>query len=232
MAPLISVIIPAWNEEDRLPGTLLAIERACRARSDMRCEVIVVDDGSTDGTAAAALPRADRVLQMPRNQGKGAAMHAGWQAASGSVILFLDADLGETADQFPRLLEPLLRGEADLVIAMLPPAVKRGGIGLVKKLAKHGVQALCGLTPAAPLSGQRAVRREVLERCGRRSFQGFGVEVGMLIDTVKMGYRVSELEVPFAHRETGRDWRGWLHRGKQCLAVGRALWRCWRKPVC
>ncbi|CAG7642055.1 glycosyltransferase family 2 protein [Paenibacillus allorhizosphaerae] len=231
MAPLISVIIPAWNEEETLPSTLIAIQRVRQERTETAYEVIVVDDGSTDGTSMAAHPWADLVLQLPKNEGKGAAMHAGWQAASGSIILFLDADLAETADQFPLLLEPLFREEADLVIAALPPAVKRGGIGLVRKLAKHGVQALCGHTPVAPLSGQRAVRREVLERCGR-SFKGFGVEVGMLVDTVKMGYRVSELLVPFSHRETGRDVHGWLHRGKQFYAVGQALWQCWRKPVC
>ncbi|TVY11523.1 glycosyltransferase family 2 protein [Paenibacillus cremeus] len=236
MAPLISVIIPAWNEEARLPETLKALDTYRMTRPQIagiscKFEFIVVDDGSTDGTCKAALPWVDLVLRMPKNQGKGAAIHAGAKAAAGEICVFLDADLGGSAMNFPLLIEPLLRGEADMTIAELPRAVKPGGLGLVKKLAKHGVLALTGLSAAAPLSGQRAVRREILQRSGR-SFPGFGVEVGILIDAIKLGYRIQELQIPFTHRETGRAWRDWLHRGKQFYAISRTLWQCWRRPVC
>ncbi|MGG1600232.1 glycosyltransferase family 2 protein [Paenibacillus naphthalenovorans] len=236
MTTLVSVIIPVWNGAERLPATLKAVDRVistiegAKPRA-LKFQLIVVDDGSVDDTRAAAYPWADLVIGFPVNRGKAAAMSAGCRAAGGEIFVFLDADLGETAACFPVLLEPLVQNQADLTVARLPQVNKPAGFGLVKGLASRGVKALSGYSSLAPLSGQRAVRAEVWKRCGR-VYTGFGVEVGMLIDTVKLGYRVMELAVPFGHRETGRDWGGFVHRGKQFVAVGLALWECWRKPVC
>ncbi|WP_010499113.1 glycosyltransferase family 2 protein [Paenibacillus elgii] len=232
MAPLISVIIPAWNESRLLASTLEAVSKAhASAAFSFDMQLIVVDDGSRDGTGDVACAWADVVLRFPVNSGKGAAMYAGWQAASGEIVVFLDADLGSTAEKFPLLLEPVLRGEADLTVAKLPPASIPGGFGLVRGLAGRGVRLLSGYDSGAPLSGQRAMRSEVLRRCERK-YQGFGAEVGMMVDAVKLGFRIVELEVPFRHRETGRTWQGWIHRGKQLCEVGLTLWQCWRKPAC
>ncbi|UUZ79543.1 glycosyltransferase family 2 protein [Paenibacillus sp. P26] len=231
---MLSIIIPARNEAERSPRTMqaiLSVRHDWERASGGRLEIIVVDDGDQDATAQIAAAEADLVIKLSNHSGKGAAMRTGWKAASAEMIVFLDADLEGSARHWPRLLEPLVRGEADLIVAQLPPARRKGGLGLVKTMASHGVLWLSGYTAKAPLSGQRAVRKEVLRR-GGRWFEGFGVEVGMLIDAVKMGYRVRELELPFHHRETGRRWKDWVHRGKQLMAVGRTLWLCWRKPVC
>ncbi|MDF2960001.1 MAG: nucleotide-diphospho-sugar transferase [Paenibacillus sp.] len=230
--PDISIIIPAWNEELYIAETLAAVRKAYDASgAGYSFELIVVDDGSTDETFSKAVPWADKIVRHPYRSGKGAAMNTGRTASQGSMLVFLDADLGATAEQFPALVAPLAAGQADMVIARLPAAVKPGGFGFVKMLAKHGVYRLSGFEPTAPLSGQRAIGRDVLERIGRIS-GGFGVEVGLTIDAVKLGYRVQELTVPFAHRETGRDMQSWLHRGKQLCAVGGALWRRWTQPIC
>lgn len=230
----ISVIIPARNEAGALPETLRAVNRQ-RREAERRCggalRLIVVDDGSRDDTAAVACEEADLVVRLDGHLGKGAAMRAGWKAADSELIVFLDADLRQSADNFIMLLHPLLDGEADLTVAELPAATRKGGFGLVRRLAAGGVARLGGYEAHAPLSGQRAMRKAVLERT-RRLHDGFGVEVGLLIDALRAGFRVQEVAVPFRHRETGRDLSGWLHRGRQLLAVGRALWLCWRKPVC
>ncbi|NOU97650.1 glycosyltransferase [Paenibacillus sp. LMG 31456] len=228
----VSIIIPAWNEEMYIAETLKAIYRSAADKTNgFSYELIVVDDGSTDETYSRAIPWADKIVRHPFRRGKGAAMNTGSRASRGNVLVFLDADLEATAQWFPELIAPISAEQADMVIARLPAAKKRGGFGFVKMLAKHGVYRLSGFETTAPLSGQRAIQREVMERIGRVS-GGFGVEVGLTIDAVKLGYRVQELMIPFAHRETGRDMQGWLHRGKQLCAVGETLWTRWTKPIC
>ncbi|WP_282935723.1 glycosyltransferase family 2 protein [Paenibacillus sp. RC67] len=233
MQPIISVVVPALNEENYIQETLSAIRKACKqvVSHGNDIEIIVIDDGSRDDTFAMAVPWADLIVQHPRPYGKGAALQTGCKMAKGRILVFLDADLGMTAEWFPSLIEPLTSGQSDMVIARLPAVSQKSGFGLVKNLAKQGVYRLSGFEPSAPLSGQRAVHREVLERIGRLS-GGFGVEVGLTIDAVKLGYRVAELPIPFAHRVSGRDIGGWLHRGKQLYAVSGTLWNRWRQPIC
>ena len=81
-----------------------------------------------------------------------------------------------------------------------------------------------GVAVAAPLSGQRAMRRDVLDAVGDLA-GGFGVEVGLTIDAAQAGFRVMEVPVAMRHRETGRDVAGFLHRGRQLVHVARALAR-------
>ncbi|HEV2447219.1 MAG TPA: glycosyltransferase, partial [Candidatus Sulfopaludibacter sp.] len=97
--PELSIVIPAYNEAARLPATLAAIAAHFRA-SGQRVEVIVVDDGSSDGTAELAVPPADapprltwRLLRNPGNRGKGFSVRQGMLAATGQRLLFTDADL-------------------------------------------------------------------------------------------------------------------------------------------
>ncbi|HHY90299.1 MAG TPA: glycosyltransferase family 2 protein, partial [Clostridiales bacterium] len=91
---------------------------------------------------------------------------------------------------------------------------KKGGFGLVKNLAKFGVRFYTGHTIHTSLSGQRAFRAQVLKSIPHIS-AGYGVEVGMTIDILNMGFRIQEVEVNMTHRETGRNLKGFIHRGKQ-----------------
>ncbi|GIQ69423.1 glycosyltransferase family 2 protein [Xylanibacillus composti] len=226
----VSVIIPAWNEGARISVTLEALHQANRFRKWYH-ELLVVDDGSTDETPRAAGKWADTVIRHTTNRGKGAALESGWRHSAGHIVVFLDADLGESAAFAHLLLEPIRQEQADMCIAKLPAAGRKGGFGLVKGLATTGITRLGGFRPEAPLSGQRAVRREVLESVGSLA-RGFGIEVGLTIDALRKGYRVCEAKVPFRHRETGRDWSGFVHRGKQFYAVGVTLMQKWRERSC
>jgi glycosyltransferase involved in cell wall biosynthesis len=109
----VSVVIPAFNER----ATILEVLRSVRAQAidGVQFEIVVIDDGSSDGTGdlVAANPElCDRLIRLPRNQGKGGAVIAGLKAATGDYVLFQDADL----EYDPRLLEPVLRFDADLVM--------------------------------------------------------------------------------------------------------------------
>lgn len=223
----VSIIIPAWNEERTIAATLQALQSLVE---EIGAEIIVVDDGSTDRTAEEAEPLCTRLIRLPLNLGKGRALHSGIEAASGDIFLFLDADLQESAEHAGLLLRPVLEDTADMAVACFAPAKKRGGLGLVKLLARYGIMALSGFRCQAPLSGQRAVRKQVLEKITLSD--GFGVEVGLTIDAAALGFRIVEVGIPFRHRLTGNDAAGWMHRGKQFAEVGRTLWSKWRKPVC
>ena len=114
----VSVVVPAFNER----ATILEVLRAVRAQAieGVRFEIVVVDDGSSDGTGdlVQAHPEfCDRLIRLPKNQGKGGAVIAGLKAATGDYILFQDADLEYDPADYARLLEPVLRFEADLVMS-------------------------------------------------------------------------------------------------------------------
>ena len=220
----VSAIIPAFNEADRIAGTIEALRQV-----EGIDEIIVVDDGSVDGTAnEAKLAGAGRVIVLTENSGKGRALSRGVEEAQGDVLCFVDADLGHSAVQFNKLLIPVLQGEADMVVASWPKGEKKGGFGLVKGIAAAGIRFLTGIRPSSPLSGQRVLRREVWE-AGSFAGSGFGVEVGLTVKCLQSGCRMLEVPVVMRHRETGRNLSGFLHRGRQFVQVTRTLWLLWRR---
>jgi glycosyltransferase involved in cell wall biosynthesis len=217
---MISVVIPAYNEADRIGETVAAIASLPRVN-----EVIVVDDGSTDDTAPRADAAGATVIRTAENRGKGAALVTGIEAAEGDVLALLDADLGATAAEAACLIEPVVAGEADMTIATFPVIPGRGGgFGFVVKLARWGIARATGREMAAPLSGQRVMRREVWRMVGGMD-PGFGAETAFTIDALCAGFRVLEVPTTMTHRVTGRDAAAVRHRARQFLAVAAALWR-------
>jgi glycosyltransferase involved in cell wall biosynthesis len=193
--------------------------------------VVVVDDGSTDETAEIAGAAGAVVTMHRRNRGKAAAMESGAEAVrildqvgeSSRHLLFLDADLGDTAAAAGPLVQPVVDDEADMTIAILPPQeAPGGGRGRVVRLSTRGIVRAAGFIPTQPLSGQRCLTRAAFEAALPLA-PGFGVETGLTIDLVRAGFRVREVEVPFHHRVTGTDWRAKVHRGRQFADVARAL---------
>jgi glycosyltransferase involved in cell wall biosynthesis len=234
----VAVVIPARNESDRIAATV----RAAVGLPGVDI-VIVVDDGSTDGTAAAAQDAGASVMRHARNRGKAAAMETGAEAVRllednerrdrPRHLLFLDADLAETAAGAAPLAEPVREGRADMTIAVFSTRVKQGGHGIVVSLSGSGIMRATGWRPAQPLNGQRCLTRAAFETA-RPLAPGFGVETGLTIDLLRQGMRITEVEVPLAHRATGGDWRSQVHRARQFVDVGRALtvrWPALRHPA-
>ena len=222
-----AVVIPAFNESTRIGTTV----RAAKALPDVDL-VVVVDDGSSDDTAGQATHAGALVVRLPRNGGKASALERGaaevarlesTSGVQGRPMLFLDADLQESAAAAGALLPPVLRGDVDMTIATLPPQSSvGGGRGFVVRLARDGVQQATGLRQDQPLSGQRAITRAAFDAALPLA-SSWGVEVGLTIDVLRHGFRVAEVPVDLHHRVTGRDWRAQLHRGRQYWAVWRAL---------
>ncbi|WP_326646322.1 glycosyltransferase [Streptosporangium sp. NBC_01755] len=218
-----AAIIPAKNEDDRIGATVAAA--LALPGVDL---VVVVDDGSTDQTGRVARTAGAHVVRHSRNRGKAAAMESGAEAVrlfdgeESRHLLFLDADLGETARAAAPLIEPVAAGEVDMTIAAFVTRVKLGGHGFVVKLAREGVERATGWTPVQPLNGQRCLTRAAFE-AARPLAHGFGVETGLTIDLLRKGFRVREVPVEMTHRATGTDWRAQLHRARQFRDVARAL---------
>lgn len=225
MSTRISVIIPAYREAGTIGPTVTGIHGALSAAELRDHEILVVDDGSPDETSTAAEQAGAQVIRLDRNQGKGRALLTGLSKASGDVFLLLDGDLGDCAREGLRLLEPILAGEADMTLGVLPvPAGHKGGFGLVKELARWGVRRAGGPALRAPLSGQRGLTREAWHQIGRLD-PGYGIEMGLNLDALRHGLRVREVPVDMQHRLTGRNWSGFRHRGRQFRDVGMAILR-------
>lgn len=222
MNPYISIIIPAYNEASKIKDTLENIKDI-----DEINEIIVVDDGSNDDTskiASSVKSEKLKLFTLEKNKGKGYALNYGLKIAmeKADIIGFLDGDLGDSSKEVKKLINPMLNNEADVIIAKFPPAKKKGGLGFVKKLAKESVLETTGKELEATLSGQRLFKKEVLKKFDEIPF-GYGVEVGMTIDILRYGYTIKEVLVNMTHSETGRDLKGFVHRGKQYYHIKKVL---------
>jgi glycosyltransferase involved in cell wall biosynthesis len=223
----VAVVIPARDEAERIRATVTAAAGLAGVGL-----VVVVDDGSADATADVARRAGAAVMRHARNRGKGAAMETGAEAVRlvdqrerrerPRHLLFLDADLADTAAMAGPLAEPVLAGQADMTIAVFTATVKLGGHGLVVGLSGAGIRRATGWQPVQPLNGQRCLTRAAFE-AARPLAHGWGVETGLTIDLLRKGLRITEVEVELAHRATGTGLRAQLHRAHQLVDVARAL---------
>jgi glycosyltransferase involved in cell wall biosynthesis len=244
MTPDTLIIVAAYDEAERIGETLAALAEAFPG-----APVWVADDGSTDGTAEIARAAGARVVRSERVIGKGGAVtdaarealrHAATTivevpGAEGSprqgpaagdaaaVFLLCDGDLGSSAGLLGALVEGVRSGESDLAVGAFAKRAG-GGLGVAVGFARWAIRSRCGFEASAPISGQRALSRRVLEAVLPFAAD-FGMEVGMTIDAVRAGYRVSEIELDLEHRATGRTAAGFLHRGRQLLDFVRAYAR-------
>jgi glycosyltransferase involved in cell wall biosynthesis len=209
----VFVIVAAYNEADRIGATLAALAEAFPG-----APMWVADDGSSDGTRAAAEAAGATVVCSERMIGKGGAVTLAARkalASKGSIALLCDGDLEESAARLGPLVEAVRRGEADLAVAAFSTRVG-GGFGLAVGFAAWAIRRRCGLELQAPISGQRALRANALAQVLPFA-HGFGMEIGMTIDAVRAGARVEEIELDLRHRATGRTLGGFIHRGRQLL---------------
>jgi glycosyltransferase involved in cell wall biosynthesis len=137
MAPHVSIVIPAYNEARRLPGTLAGWHSFFQTQP-YAWEFLVVDDGSRDATAAVAEAAGARALRLDRNQGKGGAVKAGVLAADGQIIAYADADMNVAPTHLAAALS-LLDAGADLVVGRRDLSEYALAEGVVRLLAKRDV---------------------------------------------------------------------------------------------
>jgi glycosyltransferase involved in cell wall biosynthesis len=216
----IDVVVPAHNEEAYLGRTLEALKRVPTIS-----KVIVVDDGSLDGTSAVAKAHDVGIITLKRNMGKSAALMAGVQKASSEYVLMLDADIGDSAIEITKLIDAYPAGEDACIVALFPVIPGRGGgLGLAVRVARIGSRLLGGWQMAAPLSGQRLLRRETLESIFPLPY-GFGLETAMNVRLGRANIRLIEVQTQMDHRVTQNDVNGRIHRAKQLIHLIMAIIR-------
>ncbi|MGO1927197.1 MAG: glycosyltransferase [Brachybacterium tyrofermentans] len=140
------------------------------------------------------------------------------------ALLFLDADMGGSAESAQPLVDAVLDEGVDMAIALLPPQEGAAGMGIVVRTARRGIHRATGWEPNQPLSGTRCITRETWEACLPLA-SGWGVETSLTIDALSSGFWVKEIPAELHHRATGKDLRGQLHRAAQLRDVVRALAR-------
>jgi glycosyltransferase involved in cell wall biosynthesis len=214
-----AAIVAARNEADAIAATLEALARVMPG-----APLYVGDDGSEDGTAVVAEEHGAEVVGRLEPLGKGGNVTAAAEVLLRNIgdettILLCDADLGASAGELVALLEAVENDECDLAIARFARR-EGGGFGIAVGYARDKIEELCGFRAEAPISGQRAMGARVL-RDLLPFADGWGIEMGMTVDAVRAGQRVEEIELPLAHRATGRTLGGFLHRARQRLDFGR-----------
>lgn len=193
---MIDVVLPCLNEADALPLVL--------ARIPVGYRPIVVDNGSTDGSAAVA-ERHGAFVVFARPRGFGAAAHAGLLAAASDVVCFLDADGSLDPRQLPRVADPVSAGDADLVLGRRRPTVpgafplhaRVGNAVLASRLRRAGA-------PVRDLGPMRAGRRGALIGLDLRD-RRFAYPLEMVLRAAQAGLRVREVDVDYAPRAAGRS---------------------------
>ncbi len=211
----VSVVIPCFNEEATIAEILAAVRRA----PIPEVELIVVDDGSTDGTRALlqgeAGRLADRVIFSERNRGKGAALQAGFAAATGEVIIVQDADLEYDPAEYPVLLGPIASGHADAVYGSRFLGDRPHRAVYFWHMAGNKVLTLCSniftnLNLTDMETCYKAFRRELLERITLRE-EGFGFDAEFTARLAQTRCRIYEVGISYHGRtyEAGKkvNWR-------------------------
>lgn len=210
----VVAVIPAYNEEENIVNTIENIKKI-----DLIDEIVVVDDGSSDKTSRVVESLENiKLITLEKNSGKGFAITKAIEVIDYDYMVLLDGDLGASSYEVNKLIKPVTQDECDVSIARFGRAKKKGGFGLVKNLAKYGVYFYTGEKIDTTLSGQRVYKKEVVEKISYIPNR-FGVEVAMTVGTFRNNFKIKEIDVTMSHSETGRDFSGFVHRGRQFLDI-------------
>jgi glycosyltransferase involved in cell wall biosynthesis len=224
----IAVVVPAKDEGATIGALLDGISEISVPGHDLY--PIVVDDGSTDATAAIAGGRGAEVVAHPENRGLGAAVRTGLRVAvaSGAVaVAYLDADLEYAPGDIPKLLEPVLSGRADYVLG----SRFRGGVRgmrLYRRVGNYAFTALLVLLTGENITdgqtGMRAFSREAADRA--EIVHDYNYAQVLTLDLLRKGFRLEEVPIRYSVREHGESFIRWSYPAK----VLPAIWRELRSP--
>ncbi|HRV60193.1 MAG: glycosyltransferase [Solirubrobacterales bacterium] len=218
----LAVLIAARNEADVIADTIRSLREAFPGAA-----LWVADDASDDGTSEAAMAAGAKVVRRGKSHGKGGNVTACAEAMLSDpdlpeLVLLCDGDLAGSAGDLAPLVDAVRIGDCDLAVAMFARRVG-GGFGFALGFSAWAIRNRCGAEPQAPISGQRAMRLEVL-RAVLPFAPSYGMETGMTIDAVRAGYRLGEYEIDLAHKATGKSFRGFVHRFRQLIDFARVWW--------
>ena len=198
----LSVVIPIYNEKETLIKILEKVEEANTL--GLEKEIILVDDGSTDGTLdiLKTLENGYQVIYHEKNQGKGAALRSGFLAAAGDLILIQDADLEYNPQNYPQLLRPILENKADVVFGsrnLQKNPTDNFSFYLGRRITNLFLNILCGSRLTDYWTCYKVFKAPIVKslklECNR-----FDVEVEMTVKIIKRGYKIVEVPIDYLPR--------------------------------
>lgn len=199
----VSIVIAAHDEAATIFDV---VTRACAAVEDHEVEVIVVDDGSTDGTAEAAAAAGAGVIRLPQNRGKGVALRTGITASSGDWLIFIDADGQDDPDEIPKLLAQATDGVGMVSGSRWLGTMHSGAISLPNYFGNLLMTGLLDLAFGARITdsqaGFRVISGDLARRLDLTSVE-YEIETEMLAKVLKTGHRVVEVPVGRYERSAG-----------------------------
>lgn len=221
--PKVSVIIPAKDEEETLPHVLTDLNATIAETPSYEFEVICVDDHSTDTTAQIARSFGARVVQNTRAPGKGMALRAGFEAATGDVLVMMDADYSHRAEEIPLLLSALTDGVALVIGSRVVGGSEE--YTHVRALGNVFLSASLGLCTGRYLSdalnGFKVFRRQIFTDYVYTS-RNFEIEIEIVANALRSGLRVVEVSSHERARAGGQMKSRVIRHGTRFLA--RILW--------
>jgi len=211
----LSIVVPAYNEAVRLPATLDALEAHLAPRASA-AEIVVVDDGSTDGTSSVVQERpatAVRVgyIRLPHNRGKGKAVVVGVEASQGAVVAFIDADLPYTLANLDWAVRLVASGEAEVALGArdLIDSTYDPSYPLSRQIAGRTYAALVRWVLGLPFGdtqcGLKAFRADTARQLfSRLTIDGYGFDVELVYLACTRGHRIARFPVTLSHRHESR----------------------------
>lgn len=231
------MIVPAYNEAARLPATLDVLE-AHLATVEGSSEIVVVDDGSRDGTAALVEARAPGAVpvscvRLPVNRGKGRAVVSGVAASRGRVIAFIDADLPYTLANLDEAVRLVARGDADIALGArdLPTSSYDPSYPLARQVAGRTYAWLVRMALGLPFGDTQCGLKSFRRECARVLFplltiEGYGFDVELVYLAYRRGYRIARFPVTLSHRHESR-----VRLVRDSLRMFGDLWRVRRNQA-
>lgn len=191
---MISVILPAYNEERVVSEVISKIKKL-----ELECEILVVDDASTDGTAKVASDAGARVIRHPYNKGNGASIKTGLREAMGDIVVMMDADGQHNPEDIPPLVKDI--GEYDMIVG----ARGKGSQGSFHRNAANKIYNifatyLCGVKILDLTSGFRAVKKDIAKKFMYLFPNGFSYPTTITMSLIKAGYNVKYVPIDVSRR--------------------------------
>lgn len=200
----LSVIIPVYNEKDTIKEVLRRVRQV--DLGDIEKEIVVVDDGSTDGTREILSMEKDSITQVilhPQNRGKGAAVRTGLAHVTGDIVVIQDADLEYDPEDFPRMLEPILKGKAEVVYGSRFTGPHKNML-FWHYIGNRFLAFVTGILYDTTLTDMetcyKMFKRSVLDGIQLKSNK-FDIEPEITAKILKKGIRIYEVPISYAGRE-------------------------------